>query len=117
MKAEPFSLATDGSNDSGLQKMNLLTVRLFNLNRGKVLTQLLDMCLTTTSTTEGIFTKIDQVLVSFDINWSKCVSFGVDNTNVTVGRRNSIKTRVRQRNSFVFFVGYPCHMIHNTASK
>ena len=68
-------------------------MHLFDLNRGIVLTQLLDMCLTTTSTAEGILTKIDQVLVSFDINWSKYVSFGVGNTNVNVGHRNSIKTR------------------------
>ena len=32
MKAEPFSLATDGSNDSGLQKMNpLLCVFLISI--------------------------------------------------------------------------------------
>lgn len=35
MKSEPFSLATDGSNDSGLQKMNPLTVRYFDINREK----------------------------------------------------------------------------------
>ena len=36
MKQNPFSLATDGSNDTGLQKMNPLTVRIFDTNRGCV---------------------------------------------------------------------------------
>ena len=30
MKHSPYSLATDGSNDTGLQKMNPLTVRIFD---------------------------------------------------------------------------------------
>ncbi len=47
MTRGPFSVAIDGSNDNGLEKMNPLTVRLFNSNSGLVDTQLLDMCLKT----------------------------------------------------------------------
>ena len=46
VKIEPYSLAVDGSNDNGLQKMNRLTVRIFDVQRGCVTTQLLDICLT-----------------------------------------------------------------------
>ena len=42
----PFAIAIDGSNDNGLEKMNPMTVRLFDSDRGVVTTQLLDMCLT-----------------------------------------------------------------------
>ncbi len=47
MLSRPFSIAIDGSNDSGLEKMNPMTVRLFDADSGMVTTQLLDMCLTT----------------------------------------------------------------------
>ena len=47
MKSGPFSVAVDGSNDSGLEKMNPMTVRYFDRDSGMVSTQLLDMCLTT----------------------------------------------------------------------
>ena len=117
MKTEPFSLATDGSNDSGLQKMNPLTVPYFDSNRGKVTSQLLDMCLTSSSTAESIYVKINDILNLYDIDWKMCIAFGVDNTNVNVGRRNSIRTRVHQENEFIYFVGCPCHMVHNTACK
>lgn len=43
MKRNPFSLDTDGSNDTGLQKMNPLTVRIFDANRGCVTTRFLDV--------------------------------------------------------------------------
>lgn len=46
MRTQAFSIAVDGSNDSGLEKMNPMTVRLYDVNHGKVVTQFLDMCLT-----------------------------------------------------------------------
>ena len=47
MKVQPFSVAVDGSNDTGLEKMNPMTVRLYDVNRGRIVTRFLDMCLTT----------------------------------------------------------------------
>ena len=115
MRAEPFSLAIDGSNDSGLQKMNPLTVGIFDINRSGVTTQLLDMCLTS-STAEGIYSKVD-TLKQFNIDWKMCIAFSVDNTSVNLGRRNSIKTHVLHENPSMYFVGCPFHMVHKTATK
>ena len=110
------SLAIDGSNDSGLQKMNSLTVRIFNINRSGVTTQLLDMCLTS-STAESIYSKVDDTLKQFNIDWKMCTACSVDNTSLNLGRRNSIKTHVLHENPSTYFVGCPCHMVHNTATK
>ncbi|XP_034092754.1 uncharacterized protein LOC117560097 [Gymnodraco acuticeps] len=41
MREKPFTLVTDGSNDTGLKKMNPLTVRIFDTN--KVVHRFLDM--------------------------------------------------------------------------
>jgi len=57
MKSNPFSLATDGSNDSGLNKMNPLTVRIFDVNRDCVTTRFLNICITSASTLDAIFSK------------------------------------------------------------
>ena len=40
MKSQPFSIAIDGSNDSGLEKMNHLIVQFFDEQCGLVVTQL-----------------------------------------------------------------------------
>lgn len=103
-------------NDCGLQKMNPLTVRFFYVNRDKVTSQLLSMCLTSSSTAEGILTTL-HLKCTILIGIIMCVAFGVDNTNVNMGRRNSIRTKVHQENESVYFVGCPCHMVHNTACK
>ena len=56
MKSSPFSIAVDGSNDNGLSKMNPLTVRIFDLERSRIVTRFLDMCTATSSTAEAILT-------------------------------------------------------------
>ena len=58
MQQAPYSLSVDGSNDSGLLKMNSLTVQMFDENCGKVNTRFMDMCTTSgqhAATAEPIF--------------------------------------------------------------
>ena len=116
MKYQPYYLAIDGSSDNNLEKMNLLTVRVFNINTHKVEGRFLDMCSTTASTAQAIYDKMNEVLNKHDIPWANCVGMSVDNTSVNVGKHNSIKTRVEDANDTVYFMGCPCHILHNTAS-
>ena len=107
MKNVFFSIATDGSNDTGLEKMNPVTVRLFDVNRNKIVTQFLDMCLTKgpdAGTAEAIFQKLDGCLTKYSIPWKNCKGFSVDNTNVNIGKTNSLKSRVLNKNNHVFFL-------------
>lgn len=82
------------------------------MNRRQVTTQLLDMC----ATASAIFQKIDSVLTSLNIALENCVGFGVDNTSVNIGRHDSIKTQVLERVESCYFMGCPCHLVHNIAS-
>ena len=72
---------------------------------------------TDSATAAAIFNKIDEVVTSHNIPWGNCVGFGVDNTSVNVGIRNSIYTRVIQKNPACYFMGCPCHLVHNVACK
>ena len=120
MKIFPFGLLVDGSNDTGVEKLNPLTVRILDINKMQVTTQLLDMCTTSgrhCGTADSIFSKIDSVLTKHDIPWQNCVGFGVDNTSVNVGLRHSIMTHVKQKNTSCYFMGCPCHLIHNVACR
>ena len=117
IKKNPFSIAIDGSSDSDVEKMNPLTVRVFDTNRGSVCTQFLDMCMSSSSTAEGIFSKMQDAFTAHSISWNNCVGLGVDNTSVNMGCRNSIKTRVLNMSPAIYIMGCPCHIIHNTALK
>ncbi len=120
MRIHPFSVSIDGSNDTGLEKMNPLMVRIYDTNRNRVVTQFLDMCTSSSSTAENLYTTFDTKLQELLENanpWGLCTSVGVDNTSVNIGVRDSIKTRVLGRNSSIFFSGCPCHILHNAAQK
>ncbi|XP_032232397.2 uncharacterized protein LOC5507745 [Nematostella vectensis] len=111
------SSADDGSNDNGTQKMNPLTVRIYDSQLQRVKTSFLDICMTSGGTAEDIFASIDGCLTSLDIPWQNCVAFGVDNASVNVGKRNSIMTRGQSKNDVVYFSGCQCHVVHSTAME
>ena len=118
MKMDPFSLLIGGSNDAGLEKLNLLTVKIFDAPTNNIIvtSQLLDMCTTTgreCGTASSIFDKVNSVINQHGIPWSNCVGFGVDNTSVNVGRHHSIMTLVREVNNNCYFMGCLCHLVHN----
>ncbi|XP_058881945.1 uncharacterized protein LOC117403636 [Acipenser ruthenus] len=117
MRNRPYTLSTDGSNDTGREKMNPLTVKLFDVDR--VEHMFLDMCITTgtnAATAETIFEKMDSVLKKDNIPWQNCVGLSVDNANVNMGVCNSIKSRILSINPTVYVHGCPCHIVHNNAS-
>ena len=73
---------------------------------------------TEAGTTEAIiFRAMCQALESRDILWNNCVVIGVDNTSVNVGRHNSIRSCALDKNHNIYFMGCPCHTVHNTAQK
>ncbi|MGH0146032.1 UNVERIFIED_CONTAM: hypothetical protein FKN15_041695 [Acipenser sinensis] len=117
MRNRPYTLSTDGSNDTGREKMNPLTVKLFDVDR--VEHMFLDMCITTgtnAATAETIFEKMDSVLKKDNIPWQNRHSLLVDNANVNMGVCNSIKSRILSINPTVYVHGCPCHIVHNNAS-
>ena len=123
-KSHPYSVGTDGSNDTGLKKMNYVTVRLFDIQRSKkVTTHFLDMCVTEGeggSTAACIFKSIQTKFDEFELPWSMCVSLSVDNTNsmyrVGHGVRNSVASSFLQKNPEIFISGCPCHLAHIAAN-
>ena len=65
-KNDLYSLSTDGLNDTGLEKMNALTVRLYDSSKSRGDTRFLDMCCTTgqnSGTAATIFQNIDDVMI------------------------------------------------------
>jgi len=72
---------------------------------------------TDSGTAAVIFEKMNQVFETNGIPWENCIAASVDNTSVNIGRRNSILTRVVDKSPDVFFLGCPCHIVHNICVK
>ncbi len=100
MQNLPYSLMLDSSNDNGLEKMFPVTVRIYDVNFGRVLTKFLDMNLLEgreASTADAMFQSVDELLERNSIDWDFCVAIGLDNTNVNIGDHNSIKSRAKEK--------------------
>ena len=99
--------------------MNPVTVRIHDNVNGHVVTQFLDMYLSSNSTAAHLYNVINgnlAQLLKCENPWNLYTSIGIDNTSVNIGLRGSLKSRITKRNP-VYFCGSPCHIIHNTAHK
>ena len=45
-----------------------------------------------------------------EIPWRNCIGFASDNCNVMIGSKNSVLTRVQERQPNVFNIGCICHL-------
>jgi hypothetical protein len=112
----PFTLSVDGSNDTGVEKLYPMTIRIWDTASGLVKTRFLEMCLVKDGTAEGIFGELDKEFVKMNIPYANCVGLSVDNASVNVGRLKSLKTLMLKKNPALFTLGCPCHMIHNAGN-
>ena len=73
VQVQPFALSIDGTNGTGVEKMNHLTVRIYNASSKQVYIYCLDMCISTgqgAGTAESIFQK-NETLILHNISWTK----------------------------------------------
>ena len=119
MKTQPFSLTNDGTSDTVVNKMNATCALIFDVKTSKeVELKFYNMCPTTgenASTAESLFQVVDAALKKDQLNWSKCVSFGVDNCNTNIGCNNSMQTRILNENKNCFITGCSGHLAHLAA--
>ena len=102
----------DGSSDTGVEKVNPVTVRMFDTTHNIVSIWFLDMCMCS-------YPLLGEFLPSskHDISWANCVGLSIDNTSVHLGFRDSMKTQIVLNNPAVYVMRYSCHIVHNTAIK
>ena len=78
----------EGSNDTGLNKVFPIAVRVFEVNFNKVMTKFFDVDPidgTDASTAETMFQSVDNQLNKDDISWDCCLAIGLANANVNIG--------------------------------
>ena len=105
---------------TGREKMNPLTVRVYDSDLSKVVHRFLDMCPTSgpnCGTAEVIYKKMDEAMQKNAIPWRNCVSLSVDIAPVNTGARNSIASRAHQEHGSIYIHGCPCHIIRPNTAK
>ena len=60
MKDQLLSVWINGFNDIGLEKMNPITIQIYDVRSGKIVKLFWDMCETTSATTDVIYTALNK---------------------------------------------------------
>ena len=114
-------MGIDGGSDTGLEKMNPVTIRIFDINRSKqVESHFYDMCTTSgedCGKAAAIFDVLDEKFQNDSMPWHNAVSLSVDNTNTMIGCNNSIASRCKNENPDIFISGCACHLAHIAATE
>ena len=101
--------------------MNTLCAYIFDVNISKrVELTFYDMCATSgehCSKAVTLFNKIDETLFKDGIDWCNVINCGLENTNSNMGCKNSLKSRILEKNSGCFAAGCNCHLVHLAAGK
>jgi len=117
MKKYPFSLATDGSNDSN-SKLYPIVVRTVDPDTLLVNAEVVSLpVLEESATGENIFNLLDKLLTDSGISWENCVSFGCDNASVMTGVHKGVFAFIKKKNPNCVLAGCTLHLVHLAAEK
>ena len=117
MKTSPFSLSTDGSNDSN-SKLYPIVVRTVNPQTLSVEAEVVSLpVLDESATGKNIFGLLDALLTEADIDWKNCVAFGCDNASVMTGIHKGVFAFIKEKNPTCVLSGCTLHLVHLAAEK
>ena len=98
-----YSVGHDGSNDTGVGKMNPVCIKIFDIKRSKTVSRyFFDMFLTEgddAAKASTVFAAIEERFTAEYIPWNNCVNLNMGNTNALIGIRNSVASRFLKKNN------------------
>ena len=109
-QTSPFTLLCDGGNDQSGKKYFAIMVRIWDNTKRQAMTRFLAMPVCNDATAAALFTAVSSELESRDIPWKNVIGYASDTASVMVGVRNSVLSRIKQKQPNVFSLGCMCHL-------
>ena len=106
----PFTILCDGGNDRLDKKYFAIIVRFWDESLATVVTRFLGMSVCNIATGEALFDALEKELSHRSIPWKNAVGFTSDSASVMVGLRNSVLSRVREKQPQIFNLACVCHL-------
>ena len=87
-----------------------IVVKYFDEVSERAVTGFLHMPICNIGPAPSIFDQLDATFETKGIPWKNVVAFISDNCNTMVGKRNSVVTKIKAKNSAVFYIGCVYHL-------
>ena len=104
-----FSILMDESNDK-TDKSCIILLRVLDLNVGDTRTRFLDMPVVNIGTAQNLYAALKESLTSKGLDFSRCIAFMSDTTNVMKGARSGVQRLIKNECPHVLDVGCICHL-------
>ena len=104
-----YSVMMDESNDK-MDKSCIILVRILDPIVGDIRTRFLDMPIVNIGTARNLFDALKLSLTNKGLDFSKCIFFMSDTTNVMKGARSGVQKLIKAECSDVLDVGCICHL-------
>lgn len=104
-----YSIMMDESNDK-TDKSCIILVRVFDSNVGDIRTRFLDMPIVNIGTARNLFDALQQSLSKNGLDFTKCLAFMSDTTNVMKGAKSGVQKLIKNECPQVFDVPCICHL-------
>ena len=101
LKSSPFSIILNGSNDTGIEKIFSVTVRVSDVNFNRVMSKFPDINIKEgkdVSTAAAMFKSVENLFTKIDLKWDSVTAIGVGITNSNIRQRNSITSGAKKKN-------------------
>ena len=106
----PFSILCDGGNDKLDKKYFAVMVRYWDVKTCRTVVRFLEMPVCNIATAQALFDALDGVFQRRRIPWANVIGYGSDSASVMTGRRNSVLSRVLEKQPNVFSMACVCHL-------
>ena len=112
MRQNFFSIMPDDTTDIDVAEQAAFAVRICDVNRECSKTYFYGGQECPKPTAENIFLALETLITADSIPWENLVGLTSDGCNVMRGKKNSVMTRVLQRQTNAFCLHCPCHAVH-----
>lgn len=112
-----YSIVIDETTDISVEKKLAAMVQYFNVHKGCVVVELLDMVEVENGTASSLSAKVLELLKTGNCDLNLFVGFCADTCNTMFGAHNSVSVHLKATVPQLMAVKCSCHSIHLSASK
>ena len=117
MKSRPFSLLFDEATDIGVVKSACMVIRTFDEEAGTVRSEFYKLAeLGEKADAQTLFAAVESAFIEDGIPFDNLLGFASDGANAMLGRHNSVKTRLMEKQPNLFVIHCICHVAALCAS-
>ena len=112
MKIGFFSIVPDESTDISVFEQVAVSARVIDTTDGLVKSYSLGIKPVPSASATNIFGKIEEMFKDDGIPWRNMIAYGSDGANVMRGSKNSVLTRLKNVQPYLYSIHCTCHQLH-----